>query len=624
MGQLEKINHENDIKKLKTSEYNELADEIREFLISRVSKKGGHLASNLGAVELTMALHLCMDFPSDKLVFDVGHQAYTHKLLTGRKAGFDNLREFGGMSGFPKRNESKCDAFNTGHSSTSISAAMGLAVARDLNHGTEKIAAVIGDGSLTGGMAYEALNSLAQTKTGCVIILNDNEMSIDKNVGGLSKYLTNIRVGSAYNDLKSGVENSLLSTKAGERVARTLKRSKDNIKHIFVPGMFFEELGITYVGPIDGHNITEMVSTFRKAFRLNKPIIIHVKTQKGYGYKYAERHPEAFHGVGAFDITTGKPVQQKSTHTYTDIFAKHMLTLGGKYDKLTAITAAMSVGTGLKQFSDKYPERFFDVGIAEQHAVTFAAGMAAAGMIPVVAIYSSFLQRAYDQILHDVCLQNLHVIFAIDRSGLVGQDGETHQGIYDISYLTHMSNMTVMAPKNRYELMDMLDYAVEFDGPVAIKYPRGDAYKGLAEYNAPIEYGRSEFIYRGSRVAILACGNMVEEANELVGLLHDKGIEPTLVNVRFISSIDRDMLREVVSSCSVLVTMEENVEAGGYGEKVAAYLEDNMKEEAAEVTHLNVSIHAQKVEHGTIKALRATLGIDAASVYDRICKVLDR
>lgn len=622
MSVLDKIQHENDIKKLNKREYGVLANEIREFLIDKVSRNGGHLASNLGAVELTMALHLCMNFPEDKLIFDVGHQSYTHKLLTGRRKGFDDLREYEGMSGFPKRNESVCDAFNTGHSSTSISAAMGYAVARDMRRGTERVAAVIGDGSMTGGMAYEALNCLAQTKTGCVIILNDNDMSIDKNVGGLSKYLNNIRVGAAYNDFKSGVEHSLLTTKAGERVARTLKRSKDTIKQFLVPGMFFEELGITYVGPIDGHNVEAMVSTFEKAFRLNKPIILHVKTKKGYGYKYAEKHPDYFHGISAFDRNTGKVLEQK-TSTYTDVFSKHLLELGERYDKLTAVTAAMSVGTGLSRFAERFPERMYDVGIAEQHAVTFAAGMAAAGLIPVVAVYSSFLQRAYDQILHDVCLQNLHVIFAVDRSGLVGQDGETHQGIYDVSYLSHLPGMVVMAPKNRYELAAMMDYAVDYDGPIAIKYARGTAYKGLKEYAEPIKHGRSELIRQGSRVALLACGNMMEEAVVLSDMLGNIDIVPTLVNVRFVSCVDLDMLQTVTQTCEIIVTMEENITEGGYGERLAAALTDSEFVKDRHIRHINASIPVDRVTQGRISVLRESLGIDAKGVYKRISACLE-
>lgn len=623
MELLNKINHENDIKNINREDYDRLAYEIRQFLIDRVSKNGGHLASNLGCVELTMALHLAMNFPEDKLVFDVGHQSYTHKILTGRKKEFDKLRKYGGMSGFPKTRESDCDAFNTGHSSTSISAAMGFAVARDLKGGNEKVAAVIGDGSLTGGMAYEAMNCLAQTKTGCVIVLNDNEMSIDKNVGGMSKYLNNIRVGAAYNDFKVGVENSLLSTETGEWAAKKIKRTKDAIKHLLVPGSFFEELGITYVGPIDGHDINAMVSTFKKAFRLNKPIIIHVITKKGKGYRYAERHPDYFHGISAFDKETGRVLEKKQCKTYTDIFANHMVELGELHENLVAVTAAMSIGTGLHKFQEKYPDRMFDVGIAEQHAVTFAAGLASAGMIPVAAIYSSFLQRAYDQILHDVCLQGLHVIFAIDRSGIVGQDGETHQGIYDISFLSHMPNMVVMAPKNRYELTQMMNFAYEHDGPVAIKYARGTAYKGLSEFSEPIVFGKSEIIKRGTDIAILACGNMNEEAAKVVDMLEKDGLAPTFINARFISHVDTELLTDICQNHHILVTMEENIIRGGYGEMIDNEIIKNKICLQENFVHINCGINQAFVEQGTISELRNKLNIDAVSVYGRIKECLD-
>ena len=618
MKLLDTINEANDIKKINKEDYTELAAEIRNFLIDKVSEKGGHLASNLGAVELTMALHLCMDFPMDKLIFDVGHQSYTHKILTGRKNDFNSLREFGGLSGFPKACESDADAFNTGHSSTSISAAMGYAVARDLNKQNYKVAAVIGDGSMTGGMAFEALNSLAQAGPGCVIILNDNEMSIDKNVGGMSKYLNSIRLGEVYNGFKTGVENSLLSTKTGTKLARILKRSKDNIKQFFVSGSLFDELGITYVGPVDGHDIENMVSVFKKAFKLNKPIIIHVKTKKGKGYRFAERHPDYFHGISSFDKTTGHLIEDKKHKTYTDIFKHKLLELGDRHEDVVAITAAMSIGTGVFKFAEKYPKRCFDVGIAEQHAVTFAAGMAKAGLVPFVAVYSSFLQRAYDQILHDVCMQNLHVIFAIDRSGLVGQDGETHQGIYDISYLSHMPNMLVMAPKNRYEMERMLDFAYSYDGPVAIKYPRGTAYKGLEGFNEPIIAGKSEIIYEGSEIAILACGNMMEEAVKLYDRLKCEGKNPTLVNVRFVSCIDMEMLDMVCRKHKLVVTMEENIRKGGYGELFAATLLDKGYDSDKKIIHIDASINREIVPHGKISELRDMLGISAEKIYEAI------
>ncbi len=618
MKLLDTINEANDIKKINKEDYAELAAEIRSFLIDRVSEKGGHLASNLGAVELTMALHLCMDFPSDKLIFDVGHQSYTHKILTGRKNDFESLREFGGLSGFPKACESDADAFNTGHSSTSISAAMGYAVARDINKENYKVAAVIGDGSMTGGMAYEALNSLAQTGSGCVIILNDNEMSIDKNVGGMSKYLNSIRLGEVYNGFKTGVEQSLLSTKTGTKLARILKRSKDNIKQFFVSGSLFDELGITYVGPVDGHDIENMVSVFKKAFRLNKPIIIHVKTKKGKGYRFAERHPDYFHSISSFDKSNGHLIEAKKHKTYTDIFKHKLVELGDKHEDVVAITAAMSIGTGVFKFAEKYPKRSFDVGIAEQHAVTFAAGMAKAGLVPFVAVYSSFLQRAYDQILHDVCMQNLHVIFAVDRSGLVGQDGETHQGIYDISYLSHMPGMLVMAPKNRYEMESMLEFAYDYNGPIAIRYPRGTAYKGLEEFKAPIVEGKSEIIYEGSETAILACGNMMEEALKLYEMLKSDGKNPTLINVRFVSCIDMEMLEKVCDNHKLVVTMEENICKGGYGELFAATLLDKGYDLNKDIIHINASIKQEVVPHGKISELRDMLGISANKIYEAI------
>lgn len=616
MGLLDNIKQPNDIKKIDSRDYGLLADEIRSFLIDKVSKKGGHLASNLGSVELIMALHLAMDFPKDKLIFDVGHQSYTHKLLTGRRDGFDHLREYEGMSGFPKTKESDCDVFNTGHSSTSISAAMGFAVARDMRKSDERVVAVIGDGSLTGGMAYEAINSLSQNRTGCVIVLNDNDMSIDKNVGGLSKYLNEIRVGRAYNGLKLGVENSLCSSKAGTKVAKTLKRSKDSIKQLLVPGMFFEELGITYVGPVDGHDIPFMLSTFKKAFLLNKPIIIHVKTKKGKGYRFAERHPDYFHGVAPFDPETGKVIVKKETSSYTDIFSKHMVEIGGRDPEVVGVTAAMANGTGLSRFGASFPDRMYDVGIAEQHAVTFAAGMAAAGLKPVVAIYSSFLQRAYDQILHDVCLQNLHVIFAIDRTGIVGQDGETHQGIYDMAYLSHMPNMTIMAPKNRYELMDMLDFAVDYEGPVCIKYPRGDASKIHDEKRTPVVFGKSELISLGSRVLICSVGHMMDEADKLHKMLGRIGIDATLVNVRFPNMIDVKLFDNLMKEHSTVVCLEENVSRGGYGELLFGWIMNNCQNK--DIKFIDGSIKEAKVEQGAVDILRRKLGIDAASLFVKI------
>ena len=461
---LETIEKENDIKKVAPENWNLLAEEIRQFLIHKISVTGGHLGSNLGAVELTMALHLSLNLPEDKIVWDVGHQSYTHKILTGRKAGFENLRKYGGMSGFPKRKESDCDCFDTGHSSTSISAGLGLVKARDIMHQDHTVVSVIGDGSLTGGMAYEALNNAARMKSNFIIVLNDNNMSISENVGGVSKYLNNIRTADKYLDLKEGIYNSLKETRIGDPIVESIRRAKSSVKQLVIPGMFFEDMGITYLGPVDGHNIPAMLKVFKEAKRVKSAVLVHVITHKGKGFIPAERHPARFHGAEPFDIETGLPLKQKTKSNYTDVFSTVMCKQGDRNDKIVAITAAMPDGTGLKRFHNMYPDRFFDVGIAEEHAVTFAAGLAAGGLQPVVAIYSSFLQRAYDQILHDVCIQNLPVVFAIDRAGLVGSDGETHQGIFDLSYLSSIPNMHIMAPKNKWELSDMLKFAIDFQG----------------------------------------------------------------------------------------------------------------------------------------------------------------
>ncbi len=616
MQLLKKITQPNDIKQFDAEQWDLLADEIRTFLLQHVSKTGGHLASNLGCVEMTMALHLVLDLPKDKIIWDVGHQSYTHKILTGRQDGFTNLRQLDGMSGFPKRVESETDVFETGHSSTSISAAIGMAEALELKGEKRTVVAVIGDGSFTGGLAYEALNNLGRLKSSCMIVLNDNEMSIDENVGGMSSYLTKIRVGQAYNDVKSGVEKGLLNIPGiGEGIAKVVKRGKDSIKGLLVPGMFFEDLGITYIGPIDGHNIGQMVDTFEAAIKLNRPVVVHIKTRKGKGYRYAERHPKHFHGVSPFDLNTGKPLKQKTKMTNTDVFGRKLLALGEEYPNLVAITAAMASGTGLEKFANVYPKRFFDVGIAEQHAVTFAAGLASEGLIPVVAVYSSFLQRAYDQILHDVCLQKLHVIFAIDRSGLVGEDGATHQGIFDTAYLTQIPNMTVIAPKNRYELTKAMEYAMKFDGPIVIKYSRGDAYYGLKEQLEPMEYGKSEIIFEGQKVALIGVGNMVEVAHEVYDALQNKGIDITLVNARFIKPLDEELLTELAKTHDTIVTLEEHVFQGGYGQAVSAfYMNSGMKD----VEMINFAIEDSFVEHGNVEALRRKLGIDADSVVKAI------
>lgn len=615
MSILEKINQPNDIKQIEPSDYEGLAAEIREFIMNHVSRTGGHLASNLGAVELTMALHLCLRFPKDKLIWDVGHQSYTHKILTGRKEGFDSLRQFKGMSGFPKTYESDADCFDTGHSSTSLSAAYGFAQARELKGTDETIVAVIGDGALSGGMAYEALNNIGQLKSNLIIILNDNKMSISENVGGMSKYLNKIRVGDRYNEFKGDVEQAILSIpKIGYPLAKTVKRSKDSIKQLLVPGMLFEDMGITYVGPVDGHDITQLVDTVEMAKTKKRPILIHVVSKKGKGYRIAEKYPQHFHGVEPFHIENGKAVHKKEVATYTDVFSKKIIALAAEHKDLVAVTAAMPDGTGLAAFAKEYPKRFFDVGIAEEHAVTFAAGMAAAGLHPVVAIYSSFLQRAYDQILHDVCIQKLPVILAIDRSGLVGADGDTHQGIFDISYLSNIPNMTVMAPKNRYEMSRMLEFAVQYQGPVAIKYPRGSAYYELKEYQEPLELGKGEVIYQGRKVALICVGKMMEEGVKAYRRLAEEGYAITLVNARFVKPLDKGLIRQLAKSHDALVTVEDNVYQGGYGQMVAAYL--RQKDLKCRITTL--AVPDCFVEHGTVPELTHMLGIDADGIYKAV------
>lgn len=620
MNILDRIEKANDIKNIDRRELPELAENIREFLVSHVSETGGHLAPNLGCVELTIALHRVLSFPEDKLIWDVGHQSYVHKILTGRKGEMKSLRQLGGMSGFPKTCESNCDCFNTGHSSTSISAALGMACARSIKGTNEKIAAVIGDGAFTGGMVYEALNNMADIKTGCLVVLNDNNMSIDQNVGGMSSYLSKLRVGQPYNEFKGNVERMLLTIPvAGEKIAKGLKRSKDSIKQIFVPGMFFEELGVTYIGPIDGHNIDVMEATFRKALQLDKPILVHVKTVKGKGYVHAERHPSYFHGVEPFDVKTGKVLRERKSMTNTAVFARKLVELGRKDDRIVAITAAMAKGTGVALFANEFPERAFDVGIAEEHAVTFAAGLSASGLIPVVAVYSSFLQRAYDQILHDVCLQKLHVIFAIDRSGLVGADGETHQGIFDTAFLSHIPNMTVIAPKNRYELTKAMEWAVAYDGPVAIKYSRGDAYYGLKEYNAPVEYGKSEVIHRGQKLALIAVGGMVEEMEKVYDRCESAGIDITFVNARFIKPVDTALIDELAGEHHTIVVVEEGIKHGGYGSLIEEYVEDNN----LDVRVVVKAVYDSFVQHGRVAELREKLGLDADSVYEEVVELFD-
>ncbi len=614
---LDQINQTGDIKAIAREDYPELAGEIREFLIDKISKTGGHLASNLGAVELTMALHIALDLPKDKIIWDVGHQSYTHKLLTGRKEGFDTLRQYGGMSGFPKRCESDTDCFDTGHSSTSISAGLGMVKARDLKGEDYAVVSVIGDGSLTGGLAYEALNNASRLETNYIIILNDNEMSISESVGGMGKYLNNVRTAQGYLNLKEDVYAQL---RTSTKVVDSIRRAKNSFKQLFVPGMVFENLGITYLGPVNGHDTAGLVRAIKEARKVKKAVMIHVVTKKGKGYEPAEKHPARFHGTEPFIVENGLPRNPRTTANYQDIFSTVMCKLGARDDKVVAITAAMADGTGLKRFRNIYPDRFVDAGIAEEHAVTYAAGLALGGYKPVFAVYSSFLQRAYDQILEDVCLQNLPVVFAIDRAGLVGSDGETHQGIFDLSYMSSMPNMHVLAPKNKWELSDMLKFAVSLNAPVAVRYPRGNAYDGLEDFRAPIEMGKCEPIYEEKDICLLAVGSMVRIAEEVRTILKDKGYKCSLVNARFVKPIDTDYIHRAAATHRLFVTMEENVASGGYGEKVRSYID----EKRLDANVLSIAIPDQFVTHGSVDKLLKELRMDAQSVADRIIEEVQR
>ncbi len=604
---LEMIQKENDIKKLDEEQLKELSGEIRQFLIEKISRTGGHLASNLGVVELTMALHLTLDFPEDKLIWDVGHQSYTHKLLTGRKDGFDDLRKYGGMSGFPKRKESACDAFDTGHSSTSISAGLGYVAARELRGEKHSVVSVIGDGALTGGMAYEALNNASRLKSNFIIVLNDNNMSISENVGGMSKYLNGLRTAQAYTGLKKGVEDTLKRIPGtGDRIVNQIRKTKSGIKQLFVPGMFFEDMDITYLGPVDGHDIRKLVKVLSEARRVDRAVLVHVITKKGKGYAPAEENPARFHGLGPFDIGTGEPVGAEETDSYTQVFSKVLVDIAKRDDKVAAITAAMADGTGLSAFSRRFPERFFDVGIAEEHAMTFAAGLAAGGMKPVFAVYSSFLQRAYDQTLHDVCLQDLPVVVAVDRAGLVGSDGETHQGVFDLSFLSTIPNMTVISPKNRWEMADMLRFAFDFGHPVAIRYPRGVAYEGMKKFRAPIEYGKSEVLYEEEDIVVIFVGHMAELADRVRRGIKDTGYSCSLVNARFVKPLDTSLLEELAKDHRLFVTIEENVLTGGFGEQVADYI----SRAGLDVRVRSIGISDEYVEHGNVEVLRKEVGLD--------------
>lgn len=612
---LEKIQKENDIKQLKPEELEKLAEEIRQFLVEKISVTGGHLASNLGVVELTMALHLAFELPQDKMIWDVGHQSYTHKILTGRRAGFDDLRKYGGMSGFPKRKESECDAFDTGHSSTSISAGLGYVAARDIKGEEHSVISIIGDGAMTGGMAYEALNNASRLKSNFIIVLNDNNMSISENVGGMSRYLNGLRTAEAYTGLKKGVEDTLMKIPVqGEKILYQMKKTKSGLKQLFVPGMFFEDMGITYLGPVDGHDIRKLYKTFQEAKRVDHAVLVHVLTKKGKGYVPAEENPSRFHGIVPFDIETGEAKEKSSKDSYTDIFSKVFCDIAKQNDAVVGITAAMADGTGLARFARMFPDRFFDVGIAEEHALTFAAGLAAGGLKPVVAVYSSFLQRAFDQTIHDVCLQNLPVMIAVDRAGLVGSDGETHQGLFDLSFLNMIPNMTILSPKNRWEMADMVRFCADFQYPVALRYPRGAAYEGLSAFRTPIVYGKSEILYEEEDIAAIFVGHMAELAVQVRDRLKEIGYHCSLINARFVKPLDTEMLEALTKDHRLFVTIEENVLSGGFGEQVLHYV----SRAKLDVGVRCIGIPDDYVEHGNVDLLRREVGLDAETIVKQI------
>lgn len=638
---LSTIEKENDIKNIAPEDYRKLAKEIRVRLVKSIGKTGGHLAPNLGVVELTMALHLFLDFPKDKLIWDVGHQSYVHKLLTGRNKNFGTLRTLDGLSGFPKVSENPADTFNTGHSSTSLSVALGMAKARDIQGGDEKVVAVIGDGALSGGMAFEALNNAEQMKSNIIIVLNDNKMSISKNVGGMSNYLGKMRTNPKYNSLKINIEERLdRIPNGGTTMAETIKNAKNSLKHLLVPGMLFEEMGIIYVGPIDGHNIENMLSAFQAASRIkNRPVLVHVVTKKGKGYIPAEKNPSVFHGVGKFNPKTGETLENGGT-TYTDVFGDWMVEKGKQCPELVSVCAAMPDGTGVKKFAEQFPERFFDVGIAEEHAVTFSAGLVSGGLRPVISIYSTFLQRAYDQIIHDICLNELPIIFAVDRSGIVGRDGDTHQGIFDISYLTSIPNMTVLSPMDGEELKMCLDFAYASGGPMAVRYPRGEVYGFLEDggFHEPLERGRASVIFAkgerirtsfrragesgiGGDVVFFAVGNMVKTAVDAARLLGEKGYDCTVVNMRFLKPFDEEMICQLVPKHAVTVTIEDNEQTGGFGQQAEAML---VEHGVVPEKFLNISIRDHFVEHGAPEELYERYGMDAGGVAEKVLGLLEK
>lgn len=615
---LKQINSPRDIRLLTLAQLQELAQEIRQQIIETVAKNGGHLAPNLGVVELTLGLHRIFNSPVDKIIWDVGHQSYVHKLITGRCDEFSTLRQFGGISGFPRPSESVHDAFGTGHSSTSISAALGLAVARDLKVENHSVVAVIGDGAMTGGMAFEALNHAGHLKKDLIVILNDNEMSIAHNVGAMSGYLTRLRTDPMYSRGKEEIEQLLRKIPIGSTLLRLGERFKDSLKYLVVPGMIFEELGFIYLGPIDGHDIKAVSTVLQHARATKGPVLVHVLTKKGKGFRPAETNPDRFHGVGAFDVTSGEVFKASNILTYTEVFGRTVTKLAHQDERILAVTAAMPGGTGLTNFARLYPGRFFDVGIAEQHAVTLAAGMATGGYHPVVAIYSTFLQRAYDQILHDVCLQNLPVTFAIDRAGIVGDDGATHHGLFDFAYLRPIPNMVIMAPKDENELQHMLATAVHHPGPAAVRYPRGAGVGcKLDENYKTLPIGRAEVLRQGDDVTLLAVGSMVRLAMDAAGVLAGRGIEATVINARFVKPLDEECIVHYAARTGRLFTLEEHVLQGGFG---SAVLELLSSKGLKDVRVQCLGIPDKFVEHGSLSLLMARYGLTVEQVVRSVAE----
>ena len=614
---LDKINSPADVKKLSDEQLKQLAAEIRQLLIEVISHTGGHLAPNLGVVELTLALHKVFNTPQDKLVFDVGHQAYIHKIITGRREQFPTLRQYGGLSGFPKRSESEHDAFGTGHSSTSISAALGMAVARDLQGEDYNVVAIIGDGSMTGGMAFEALNNAGTLHKKMVVVLNDNEMSISKNVGAMSDYLYHLRTGETYNKIKNDIEGWLKNMEFGTDVLKAIRRLKGSVKYLMVPTSIFEELGFTYLGPVDGHDIHGLIEVLQAAKKIDGPVMVHVLTKKGKGYKPAEESPNKFHGTGPFEIATGKKITNPAAPiSYTEVFGKTITELADSDKKIVGLTAAMPDGTGLNVFAQAHPDRFFDVGIAEQHAVTAAAGMAAAGMKPVTAIYSTFMQRAYDSILHDICMQKLHVTMCLDRAGLVGDDGYTHHGVFDYAYLRSIPNMTIMAPKDENELRHMLKTALSFNGPISVRYPRGSGVGvDITEPMQELPIGKAEVLREGKELCFWAIGSMVQSAVQAADKLKEQGIDAGVVNMRFAKPLDKELLIEHAKRYGKIVTLEEGVLAGGVGSEVLEILDDAGLLQQCAV--LRLGIPDEFVTHGEKKLLFRDLGLDTDAIVQK-------